>query len=83
MTGGILNYIKYIGSDLLDTVINEQVCAYFEKVGIKTKLIKGTKTTELAKLLELSRYGTYIAFAKEQEAICKHFGVDYEVAAVS
>ena len=77
MTGGILNYVKYIGSDLLDTVINEQVCAYFEKAGIKTKLLGGTKTTELAKLLELCRYGTYIAFAKEQEQICKHFGVDY------
>lgn len=80
MTGGILNYVKYVGSDLQDTVINEQVCAYFEKAGIKTKLIKGTKTTELAKLLELCRYGTYIAFAKEQEGICKHFGVDYKTA---
>lgn len=77
MTGGILNYVKYIGTDLHDAVINEQVCSYFEKAGIKTKLIVGTKTTELAKLLELSRYGTYIAFAKEQEKICKHFGVDY------
>jgi len=80
MTGGILNYTKYIGSDSLDTVLNEQVCAYFDKVGIKTKLIRGTKVTELAKLLELCRYGTYIAFAKEQENICKHFGVDYDVA---
>lgn len=80
MTGGILNYVKYVGTDLRDTVINEQVCAYFEKAGIKTKLVSGTRTTELAKLLELSRYGTYIAFAKEQESICKHFGVDYKAA---
>lgn len=77
MTGGILNYVKYLGTDLQDSVVNEQVCAYFEKAGIKTKLIKGTRTTELAKLLELCRYGTYIAFAKEQENICKHFGLDY------
>jgi UDP-2-acetamido-3-amino-2,3-dideoxy-glucuronate N-acetyltransferase len=80
MTGGILNYVKYVGSDTLDAVENEQVLSYFEKAGIKTKLIHGTKTTELAKLLELCRYGTYIAFAKEQESICKHFGIDYKVA---
>ena len=77
MTGGILNYVKYLGTDLRDTVVNEQVCSYFDKAGIKTELIVGTKSTELAKLLELCRYGTYIAFAKEQESICKHFGLDY------
>lgn len=80
MTGGILNYVKYIGYWRADPVIVEQVCQYFEKAGIKTKAINGTKTTELMKLLELCRYGTYIAFAKEQEKICKHFGIDYEVA---
>jgi acetyltransferase-like isoleucine patch superfamily enzyme len=80
MTGGILNYVKYIGTDSHDANLNEQVLSYFEKAGIRTKLISGTKTTELAKLLELCRYGTYIAFAKEQEKICKHFGVSYDVA---
>jgi UDP-2-acetamido-3-amino-2,3-dideoxy-glucuronate N-acetyltransferase len=79
MTGGILNYVKYVGSDTLDAVENEQVLSYFEKAGIKTKLIHGTRNTELAKLLELCRYGTYIAFAKEQEKICKHFGLDYDI----
>lgn len=80
MTGGILNYVKYIGTDSHDATLNEQVLSYFDKAGIKSELISGTKTTELAKLLELCRYGTYIAFAKEQEDICKHFGVDYNVA---
>lgn len=80
MTLGILNYVKYIGYWRADPAILEQVCQYFEKAGIKTKAINGTKTTELMKLLELCRYGTYIAFAKEQESICKHFGIDYDVA---
>jgi UDP-2-acetamido-3-amino-2,3-dideoxy-glucuronate N-acetyltransferase len=80
MSGGILSYVKYIGTDLRDSSINEQICDYFEKAGIKTKLMIGTKTTELAKLLELCRYGTYIAFAKEQSDICKHFGVNYSYA---
>lgn len=77
MTGGILNYVKYIGTDTRETSVNEIILNYFEKAGIKTKLVYQTKATELAKLLELSRYGTYIAFAKEQETICRHFGVDY------
>ena len=80
MSGGILNYVKYLGYWRVDITIVEMICAYFEKAGIKTKAVNGTKTTELAKLLELSRYGTYIAFAKEQEKICKDFGVDYEIA---
>jgi UDP-2-acetamido-3-amino-2,3-dideoxy-glucuronate N-acetyltransferase len=78
MSGGILNYIKYIGTDTRDAVINEQICSYFEKAGIRTKLMSSTRASELAKLLELCRYGTYIAFAKEQEDICKRFGVKYD-----
>jgi acetyltransferase-like isoleucine patch superfamily enzyme len=31
------------------------------------------------KLLELCRYGTYIAFAKEQDKICESFGLDYSL----
>lgn len=80
MAKGILSYVKYIGYWRADPVIVEQVCAYFEKAGIKTKAVVGTKTAELAKLLSLARYGMNIAFAKEQEEICKHFGVDYKVA---
>jgi UDP-2-acetamido-3-amino-2,3-dideoxy-glucuronate N-acetyltransferase len=80
MAGGILTYLKHIGTDSFDSVMNEQVLDYFDKAGIRSRLINGTKTTELAKLLELCRYGTYIAFAKEQETICKHFGVSYDVA---
>jgi UDP-2-acetamido-3-amino-2,3-dideoxy-glucuronate N-acetyltransferase len=79
MEGGILNYVKYIGTDIEDAELCDKVCNYFAVCGISVKLIYGTKATELAKLLELSRYGTYIAFAKEQEQICKDFGVKYDV----
>lgn len=77
MMGGIKNYIKYIGSDSIDEMMDDWVCNYFKKAGINVKLWNSTKATELAKLLELCRYGTYISFAKEQERICEKFGLDY------
>jgi acetyltransferase-like isoleucine patch superfamily enzyme len=77
---GLLNFVKYISYDGLDQADIEAVCNYFEEVAIRTKFIHDTKTTELMKLLELCRYGVYLAFAKEQERICEHFGIDYNRA---
>lgn len=68
-------YVKYIASDyFLDTEISK----YFEDAGIPTKTISDTDSVELMKLLELYRYGLYLAGAKEQETICKYFGKDYD-----
>lgn len=77
MEKGIRAHTKYVSYDAAFFAA-EQVKEYFEKCGIKVKLMLNTKTSELAKLLELSRYGVYLAFAKEQEDICKKFGVNYE-----
>lgn len=74
----IKKYVKYMGYPLEKYGYVDEVCQYFEKAGMKTIPIAQTKTTELMKLLELSRYGVYIAFAKEQDDICKHFGCDYK-----
>lgn len=76
---GLITYIKYIGYNGQPDHL-EAISDYFGDAGIPNKLIGNTDTTELMKLLELSRYGVYIAFAKEQEAICKHFKVNYEQA---
>lgn len=70
----ILVYLKYIASD---NCITDEIGRYFEKAGIRTKLMSDTKSAELMKLLELYRYGLYIAGAKEQENICKHFDKNY------
>jgi len=77
--GGMKIYVKYIGTDSHDHLANAEVCNYFFDAGFEVKLIGGSRATECAKLLELCRYGTYIAFAKEQERICKDFGVNYDV----
>jgi len=77
MKQGLLTYVKYISYNS-DIRAAEKISDYFTDVGIETKIYCNTDHTELMKLLELSRYGVYIAFAKEQEEICKAFGLDYE-----
>lgn len=74
-----LVYEKYLSYDEPHKDTSELVADYFRKVGIQVTIWKGTHQTELAKLLELSRYGVYIAFAKEQDDICKKFGCDYKL----
>jgi acetyltransferase-like isoleucine patch superfamily enzyme len=80
MKDGLLAYIKYVGYEPSTALVIRIVLDYFEFAGIKAAAVVRTRTTELMKLLELCRYGTYIAFAKEQEDICKAFDVDYQVA---
>ena len=80
MKEGLLTYEKYLSFDGNDHYEASEVSNYFLKAGITCKVVHETKTTELGKLLALSRYGVYIAFAKEQEAICEKFGVAYHKA---
>ena len=79
MKEGMLAYVKYIGYEPDDAGKIKDVVDYFESADITIKPIIHTRTTELMKLLELCRYGTYIAFAKEQENICKAFQLDYNL----
>ena len=77
MEKGILTYTKYLSYN--QGIHNAELIAeYFEDAEIDVKVVSNTDTTELMKLLELSRYGTYIAFAKEQEQICKAFELSYD-----
>ena len=80
MEEGLLKYVKYLSFDGHDYENAQELDRYFSKAGIRCKIMPDTKSTELGKLLALARYGVYLAFAKEQEAICEHFGVDYHKA---
>lgn len=75
MASGLMTYVKYLSSE---SGRSSEVASYFNAAGVKCREVRGTRITELSKLLELSRYGVYLAFAKEQEAICNTFGVRYE-----
>ena len=70
----LLIYVKYIAAD---GIINEDIAEYFRKAGFLVKQTSDPETLELGKLLELKRYGVYIANAKEDEDICKQYGKNY------
>ena len=74
---GVKTYKKFISCEIEDYNKVDKVAKYLSDAGIQIEIICGTANTELMKLLELSRYGVYIAFAKEQEEICKHFGLSF------
>jgi len=80
MYEGLKTYTKFVACDDREYDDLYEVTDYFEELGIKTRIASDTRTLELMKLLELCRYGVYIAFAKEQEDICKKFHVNYEGA---
>ncbi len=76
MEEGLKTYVKYLSSN---TQIADAMSKYFEDAGIRIEMMFDTGAAELMKLLELYRYGLYIAGAKEQENICKHFGKNYDL----
>ena len=82
MKEGLRVYRKYISFDGGLFYEAQELGGYFYDAGIECKTVPDTKVTELAKLLALSRYGVYIAFAKEQERICAQFDVPYHSAVV-
>ncbi len=77
MVQGLLKYPKYLSFDDADHYEATTLSNYFFSAGIECKIVPDTKVTELGKLLALSRYGVYLAFAKEQEAICEKHDVPY------
>jgi len=77
MKQGILTYLKYLSYDNERFYEAQDISLYLKQAGIESKVIPHTSHTELMKLLELSRYGVYLAFAKEQESICQKFCMEY------
>ena len=66
---GIKTFVKYIGAD--DKKAGEMAKKHLESLGIKTKLVYPSKTSELAKLLCTTYYGLCIAWHGEMNKICK------------
>jgi acetyltransferase-like isoleucine patch superfamily enzyme len=81
MTHEMRVYTKYIACNGVEGLEVQIVNDYFRKVGLGTRLILGEEATsllEFMKILELYRNGAYLAVAKDQETICKEFGMQYE-----
>jgi len=66
-------FVKYLAP------FNLRLKRYFEKAGIRIKLIRKTETTELMKLYCTTIYGLNIIIEKEIYELCKRYGVDYKV----
>lgn len=72
---GLETYTKFIGYDSEDGRI---IAGNYLDAVCKTCGIKGSKTTELMKILSLCRYGIYLSAADEMDKICRSFDCDYD-----
>jgi len=72
---GIKTFVKYVGAD--NKKAGEMAKKHLESLGIKTKLVYPSKTSELAKLFCTTYYGLCIAWHKEMKKTCDKLGVDF------
>ncbi|MGA2523072.1 MAG: GDP-mannose dehydrogenase [Candidatus Bathyarchaeia archaeon] len=68
-------WTKYVGG--ADATAAELAKAHFEKLGLKVKILKSCKETELAKLFETTYRAWMIACFQEMHRISKAFGADF------
>jgi UDP-N-acetyl-D-mannosaminuronate dehydrogenase len=68
-------WTKYIGG--AEPQAAEATRKHFEKIGLKTKVLKSCLETELAKLFETAYRAWMIACFQEMHRISKHFGADF------
>ena len=69
-------WTKYIGG--INEASAEKAKAHFEKLGLKTKVLKGCLETELAKLFETTYRAWMITCFQEMHRISRHFGADFD-----
>lgn len=75
----IKTFVKYIGAD--DEKIALMAQKHLEGLGIKTKILMPSTTTELGKLLDTTYYGLCIAFHGEVKKMCDQLKLDFEKVA--
>ncbi len=71
-------FVKYIGGDSKKAI--DIAKEHLESLGIKVKILKNSKTTELGKLLDTSYYGLAIAWHGEMKKMCDKHGIDFKEA---
>lgn len=69
-------WTKYVGG--VNTESSEAAKKHFGKLGLKTKVLKGSVETELAKLFETTYRAWMIACFQEMHRISKRFGADFD-----
>jgi UDP-N-acetyl-D-mannosaminuronate dehydrogenase len=76
MKADLKRWTKYIGGT--DDRGAEAARRHFEKLGLKTKVLKSSLETELAKLFETTYRAWMIACFQEMHRISAHFGADFD-----
>jgi UDP-N-acetyl-D-mannosaminuronate dehydrogenase len=69
-------WTKYVGG--VNEESAEKTKEHFEKLGLKTKVLKGCLETELAKLFETTYRAWMIACFQEMHRISRYFGADFD-----
>ena len=69
-------WTKYIGGVNAESSIEAK--KHFEKLGLKTKVLKSSLETELAKLFETTYRAWMIACFQEMHRISRHFNADFD-----
>ncbi len=67
---------KYVGGT--NAVASKAASAHFKKLGLKVKVLKSYKETELAKLFETTYRAWMIACFQEMHRISRRFGADFD-----
>ena len=70
---GLRTFIKYLAP------ANQELKEYFEKAGIKIKLIDRPENTEALKLWSTTQYGRAIELEKEIHKYCEERGLDFNI----
>ena len=75
---GIKTFVKYIGTD--NKKAGRLAKKHFKSLGIKTKVLRSSITTEIGKLFSTSYFGLCIAWHGEMEKICVKAGINFKNA---
>lgn len=78
---GLQHITKFIGVD--DRRTGDVVAGALAAAGIKCKVVMGSRTTELAHILNNASYGINLMFAQEMSKLCRAYGVDYYEAVMN
>jgi len=73
---GIKTFTKYIGADFAGS--GRLASEHLESLGIKTEVLRGTKTSEALKLWETTQYGWFIILEKEIHKWCEENSIPFD-----
>jgi hypothetical protein len=73
MEKGIKTFVKYLAPK------NNELKRYFEKAGIKIKLVNRQENTEALKIFDTTQYGVCIRMEKEIHKFCKENDLDFGI----